>query len=135
MPCTVSHPSAPPFTSVCLHRTSTHTSRCTLQLLKGWRLNGSHVLPFASISLGSVGRPPSLTSHIRTAKSKATTCIYDLKPKPLAEEGDKQDLCLCTGLPALASRGMWASYEALFFPMGQLLRKAMEMFLLCGAVS
>lgn len=106
-----------------------------MQLRKGRRLNASHVLPFASISLGSVGGPPSLTSHIRTAKSKATMCIYDLKPKPRTEEGDRQDLCLCTGLPALASRGMWATYEVLFFPMGQLLRKVMEMFLLCRAVS
>ena len=47
---------------------------------------------------GSVGGPPSLTSHIRTAK--ATMCIYDLKPKPRAEEGDRQDLCLCTRPPA-----------------------------------
>ena len=62
-------------------------------------------------------------------------CIYDLKLKPWAEEGDRQDLCLFTRLPALASQGMWATDEALFFPMGQLLRKVMKMFLLCRAVS
>ena len=47
-----------------------------------------------------------------------------LNPSHGQRTGDRQDLCLCTRPPALDSQGMWASYEALFFPKGQLLRKA-----------
>lgn len=74
-----------------------------------------------SISLGSAGGLPSFITHTGTTRSDAMM----LNPSLGQRTGDRQDLCLCTRPPALDSQGMWASYEALFFPKGQLLRKAM----------
>lgn len=116
---TFSHPPASPFTSMCLRCMSTHqwvhlpaAGRVRAQ----WQPRAS----VCSISLGSAGGLPSFITHTGTTRSDAMM----LNPRHGQRTGDRQDLCLCTRPPALDSQGMWVSYEALFFPKGQLLRTA-----------